>query len=295
MKSSVVVLAVLLGTSIASAQTRTIYLNRNGVAVRPGANDSRTNRSSLVNVEASIPRWETTDAMWSETVTCLREMFAPFAVELVETDPGDVQHIEAVFGGTAAMLGFPFTAGGVAPFSTTCKPIENAIVFTFTQSLPASSKVVCEIMAQEIAHSYGLDHVLLASDVMTYLSYAGKRAFQDVEADCGEDSPRPCGAPGYASCRARQNSYQVLLEQLGPAGAHDEENNDNNENNDNDDEAADGDAPTDTPVDDPPVDDANIGCAASTGGGYALPSLAVLLALLRSRKRDRRQNSYVNV
>jgi uncharacterized protein (TIGR03382 family) len=278
MKSCVVVLAVLLGTSLASARSRTIYLNRNGVTVRPGANDASTNRSSLVTAERSIPRWETTDVMWSETVTCLREMFAPFAVELVETDPGDVPHIEAVFGGTAAMLGFQVAAGGVAPFSTTCRLIESSMVFTFTDTLPASSKVVCEVMAQEIAHTYGLDHVLLASDAMTYLSYADKRAFQDEEADCGETSPRPCGAPGYPSCRARQNSYQVLLERLGPAGAHDEDD------EDDDDDAADGSAPPDTAVDDPPVDDPNLGCAATTGGGYALPVLALLLAPLRSRR-----------
>ena len=51
-------------------------------------------------------------------------------------------------------------------------------MFTFTQAIPnITARQACEIMSQEVAHSYGLDHELLASDPMTYLSYNGNRAF----------------------------------------------------------------------------------------------------------------------
>lgn len=202
----------------ARANSRLIFLNRGGVTLYPGTSDARNNRSSLIQAQASIPPWNASPELWSETVTCLREIYAPFDVGFTETDPGDVPHIEAVFGGSASMLSLPARAGGVAPFSTGCKVIENSIVFAFTDVLPESSKVICEVMAQEIAHSYGLDHVLLAPDPMTYLSYAGKRSFQDTSAECGELSPRPCGVPGYTSCRARQNSYELLAQRLGEAG-----------------------------------------------------------------------------
>jgi hypothetical protein len=73
-------------------------------------------------------------------------------------------------------------------------------------------------MAQEVAHSYGLDHELLASDPMTYLSYNGKRTFKDQTVSCGESQPRPCGIGG-TSCRPNQNSVQLLNARLGTADA----------------------------------------------------------------------------
>jgi uncharacterized protein (TIGR03382 family) len=91
-------------------------------------------------------------------------------------------------------------------------------VFTFTNAFTFSSREACEIMAQEVAHSYGLDHQLLASDPMTYLSYTGNRSFQDQAVSCGESTARPCGINGSV-CRPNQNSVALLRERLGLADA----------------------------------------------------------------------------
>ncbi len=257
-------------SATASAVSRTIYLNRSGITVMPGASDARTNHSSLVTAKATIPEWNRSETLWTETVSCLRDIYAPFDVEITETDPGDAPHIEAVFGGSGPLLKLP-RAGGVSPMSTRCNVVEHSIVFIFTEDLPESSKTICEVAAQEIAHSYGLDHELLASDPMTYLSYAGKRAFQDTLADCGEVSARACGVPGYASCRAKQNSYELLLERLGPAQ-----------------EQPDPDEPmlpqTDDSDDPDAVDDASVGCSAGHRGGW-LGAVLLFGVLWRSRRR----------
>ena len=215
---------VVLDTDVAPAaraQSRTIYLNKNGVTLTPGANDSRMNRSSIIASQVTVPAWNVSSAVWTQTVTCLREMFAPYDVQITETDPGDMPHIEAVFGGSLSSLGLSGNFSGVSPFSSSCKVIENSIVFTFTDVIPQKAQVACEIMAQEIAHSYGLDHQLLAADPMSYLSYAGAKKFQNVTAECGETSPRPCAAPGAAMCRASQNSHALLMERIGAAGTGD--------------------------------------------------------------------------
>src|SRR5207237_5849116 len=99
--------------------------------------------------------------------------------QVTDRDPGNTPHIEAVFGGSPQDLGMPSSVGGVSPFSASCGVIEGSIVFAFTNVLSTSPQRICEVMAQEIAHSYGLDHELLASDPMTYLGYQGNRAFQD--------------------------------------------------------------------------------------------------------------------
>ena len=202
----------------AIAQSRVIYLNHTGVVLRPGNNDSTTNTSSIPSQQVSIPAWNTDAQTWSDTVSCFKDLWSRFDVQVVDQDPGNVPHIEAIFGGTPDLVGLPSNVGGVSPFTTDCSIIENSIVFTFTGAIPnITSREACEIMAQEVAHSYGLDHELLASDPMTYLSYSGNRAFQDQAVSCGEYSSRACGING-STCRANQNSVQLLLARVGTAG-----------------------------------------------------------------------------
>jgi hypothetical protein len=200
---------------------RIIYLNRHGITLTPGADDSRIGRSSLVSSAITIPPWDASEALWSKTVSCLRAMYARFDVEITDVDPGAAPHVEAVFGGSPTLLGFGERVAGIAPFSTRCRTIENAIVLTFTDALPDVAQVPCEIMAQEIGHSYGLDHELLGSDPMTYLPFDGMRSFQDQLVSCGEWEPRACGAPGYAACSEMQSSVALLTERLGRAGEGD--------------------------------------------------------------------------
>ncbi len=199
---------------VGRAESRTIYLNRDGVVLRPGDNDSAQNISSVVTQPTVIAGWDIDDGTWSETVACVRDMYSRFDVVVTDRDPGDVPHIEAVFGGHPADVGLPDNVAGVSPFTTDCAIIERSIVFTFTDVIEDDAQVMCEVMAQEIAHSYGLDHELLPEDPMTYLTYFGNRSFQDEMADCGEYGERMCGIEGSV-CRERQNSVTLLTERLG--------------------------------------------------------------------------------
>ncbi len=206
--------------NVALAQSRLVYLNHTGVTLAPGDNDSRTNKSTVVNAQTTFGAWNPGVTVWNDTVSCMREIFSRFDITITETDPGSTPHIEAVFGGTPQQVGLDASVAGVSPFTTDCSIIENSVVFTFTAAYTFSAREACEIMAQEVAHSYGLDHELLASDPMTYLPYAGNREFQDTQAQCGEDmsAPRQCGINGNV-CRATQNSVQLLTERVGLADA----------------------------------------------------------------------------
>jgi hypothetical protein len=203
------------------AQSRILYLNKDGATLMPGANDSRTNHTWLVSTPVTLPAWDASASLWAETVACVRGMFAHYDLTITENDPQDMPHIEAVFGGSPNQLGLGPRVAGVAPFSTSCRTIDNAIVITFAEAIPQVAQLACEVMSQEIAHAFGLDHELLAPDPMTYLAYTGKRSFQDQLASCGESVARPCGVPGRPSCRAQQNSFELLVERVGAAGAGD--------------------------------------------------------------------------
>ena len=200
----------------ALAQSRIIYLNRKGVTLYPGNDDARTNRSSIVSGTSQVPAWNTSETNWAATVACMKDMFARWDVTVTDQDPGMVPHMEAVFGGSPQNVGMPSGVGGVSPFTQDCAVIENSIVFTFTNVMGNNPQTICEVMAQEVAHSYGLDHEMLASDPMTYLSYNGKRTFKDQTVSCGEYQNRACGIGGSV-CRPNQNSVQLLNQRLGLA------------------------------------------------------------------------------
>jgi hypothetical protein len=209
--------ATLAATAPAGlAKSRTIYLNRQGAALTPGQNNSQANTSTIVPRAVHVPGWSASAADWAATVACLRDLWSRFDVAITEEDPGATPHIEAVFTRSPADVGMTDHIGGVSPFTSNCSVIEHSIVFVFTDNLPKRPRTICEIMSQEIGHSYGLDHELLAADPMTYLSYAGERQFQDQDAACGETTARPCGVAGH-TCRATQNSVQLLRARLGAA------------------------------------------------------------------------------
>ena len=198
----------------ALAVSRVVYLNKNGVTLSPGVNDSRINRSTIATQPTTIPPWTVNAATWAATVSCMREIFSPFDITIVDIDPGTTPHIEAVFGGSPTQFGMANNIAGLSPFTADCSTVENSIVFTFTTVTGSDPRLVCEIQAQEVAHSYGLDHVLLASDLMTYLPFTGRRWFQNQNASCGEDKQRPCGLNGSV-CRGDQNSVSMLIERVG--------------------------------------------------------------------------------
>jgi Bacterial Ig domain len=207
------------GASSTVAQSKVIYLNKSGVTLDPGDNDARTNKSTLAKQRTQIPPWNTSDATWQATVSCMKELFAPFDVTIVTTDPGPtVQHIEAVFGGRPQVLSMDTKVMGVAPFKSDCTILENAMVFTFTDNFPNDARTACEVQAQEVAHAFGLDHERLPTDPLTYMRYDGNRSFQNQLAECGETKARMCGVAGSTSCRGKQNSVALLFDRLGAKG-----------------------------------------------------------------------------
>jgi uncharacterized protein (TIGR03382 family) len=252
----------------ARAHSRVIYLNHDGVILRPGDNDSSRQVSSIVAAPTAIGGWDVDDDTWSATVACVAGIYAPFDVTVTDVDPGDVPHIEAVIGGAPGDVGLPDNVAGVSPFTSDCSIIEGSIVFTFTDVLPDDPQTVCEVSAQEIAHSFGLDHEMLPSDPMTYLPYDGARRFEDTMASCGEFADRKCGING-TMCRQRQNSVALLEQRLGARGAS-STSGDGSAANDDDDSAA---GPR-----------AAGGCAAA-GGGAGLAMALAWFGVLRRRRR----------
>jgi MYXO-CTERM domain-containing protein len=194
-----------------STATPILYLNpcREGCFLEPGADDARTNRSSIVAFPAELEPFPWNDDVWARTVRCVQRLYAPFEITVTDVDPGNVIHTENIVAGHPRDIGQPGDVGGIAPLA--CGGLENAISFSFAAAIGEDIESLCHTIGQETAHAFGLDHELLCSDPMTYLPRCGEKAFQRIDAPCGEHEPRRC-----LCGEAFQNSHLTLLALLGP-------------------------------------------------------------------------------
>lgn len=200
-----------------------VYLNREGATLLAGVDDASKNHSSLVrsakHASVAFPPFEGSHAQWTSVVECVRDRFAPFAVDVVDQRPVEPGYIMVMIGGTAKLFdAAQAIAGedhehavrtGLSPFNG--ETIPGAVVLVFAKTLHNNPRTVCETAGMEIGHAYGLDHEMDCRDLMTYLPLCGPRRFVDQAVPCGEQNPRDCRHGGRL-----QNSYARLLEILGP-------------------------------------------------------------------------------
>ena len=221
----------------AVAPYNTIFLNRcaNGCSVKSGNNDSRYGTSPIVSGNHVLSKFTFGDVVWKQVTACVRDTFAPFNVVITDTDPGTANHFEIMIGGIPQDLGFPMGYGGVSANGCGNPYIPNALVFDFatvwSNGAPTCGATcvedICSTAAQEIAHSFGMDHSHNKLDPMTYFNYAGRKYFQTTSDQCGSDcvsgqSPSGQTCTGtdnqvHSCCQsgATQNSSALLTSLFG--------------------------------------------------------------------------------
>jgi MYXO-CTERM domain-containing protein len=201
------------------APCRLIYLNNclsepNGnCVVRSGFESSINDTSSIISGTRTISGFDYPE-IWDEVVQCVRDTYAPFDIEITDVDPGTACHWENIVAGSPTEAGFSNGVGGVSPFS--CGIINNSITYTFANIYGPDVVDICWTVAQETAHSWGLEHEVLQNDPMTYLQGStlpgGFKRFQNQTANCGEFQARTCDCGGTT-----QNSYAMIMDIFGAA------------------------------------------------------------------------------
>jgi hypothetical protein len=196
----------------AGPPSRIIYLNNckktNGCTVYSGQENSLTQHSSIINGTIHLSAFGSSDAVWQQVMTCVKQTYAPFAITVTDVDPGNVPHWETMVAGLPTEAGQPNGVAGVSPFS--CGVISNSITYAFANVLQGDVNQICWTVAQETAHSFGLDHEYLAPDPMTYLDGSYPKRFQNTNAQCGRNQVEACMCGG-----ATQNSYKLINQLFG--------------------------------------------------------------------------------
>ncbi|MEO8701698.1 MAG: Ig-like domain-containing protein [Kofleriaceae bacterium] len=198
--------------AVPQIDSKKIFLHRCGAAnpctvARAGSTNSTLvpDRSNIIGVtQGTLSAFSRGDTVWNNVVQCMRQTFGPFDVEITDVDPGSAAHYEIMIGGTAPELGMPASFGGVSP--GTCGSIPSSLVFVF-DVWQSNVNAICSTAAQEIAHSWALDHETEPSDPMTYFSYTGQRFFKNAAVTCGSDCVNGV-APGGLACTGQTHQCQ---------------------------------------------------------------------------------------
>lgn len=130
----------------------------------------------------------------------LDEWYKDYNVVFTLKRPTSV-HYTAIITSSGAWCNQGPTVGGVAPIN--CTNLEGFTSFAFLCGINA--KACAAIVAQEQAHTVGLTHSTSRADIM----------YPSVQAEVAGFENRENPVSG-GLCRKTQNSYQMMLERLGP-------------------------------------------------------------------------------
>ncbi len=197
------------------AKQGVIFVNFDGATLSGGDDDSRANRSLMF--QGNFPAYGQ-GSKREAVMQAVRQDWAPFNVIVTDSRPASGDY-------TMNMTGPLNFVGpgvlGVALVDCNDAWTHNNVTFAFhSANDPFSASTQATTIGQEVAHSYGLEHVDEPGDIMNPQNAGGDPSFRD---ECIPIVPGnngiACGQQHAAQCGtgSKQNSYRELLALFGPA------------------------------------------------------------------------------
>ena len=203
-----VVFAAALAAPRAAGAVDVVYLNRcvGNCQVTAGPDSALARTSTIPPGNATLTEFPFSTATFDATAACVRGLLAKYAISVVTVDPG-IARREVILAGVATQLGQP--SGTIAVSPTGIKP--DVLTFVFAQTVGDDSLLLCQLAAQQVGFTYGLDFVTDCHDAMGF-TFCSPRAFTNVAAQCGDNAPRTCWYGGTT-----QNSDVLMSQRAGLA------------------------------------------------------------------------------
>lgn len=199
------------GEPKAASQGR-IFVNFDGAQLSSGWDDSHTDTTQIGECAGSFAAYgEGTKR--DAVMQAVRDDWAPYNVIITDSRPASGDYTMNMTGPSN-----PFGGGvlGIAPLDCDDSQTHNNITFAFhSVNDQFDASTTATTIGQEVAHSYGLEHVDEPGDIMNPYNAGGDPSFTDNcltvvgGSQCGSQHAAECGSGGS------QNSHQELMTLFG--------------------------------------------------------------------------------
>jgi len=189
-----------------------IFVNFDGAQLSDGWDDSTNDVTQISELVGSFAAYGAGD-MREAVMQAVRNDWEPFNVVVTDSRPASGSYTMNMTGPTN-----PFGGGvlGIAPLDCDDSQTHDNITYAFHSANDGfSAATQATTIGQEVAHSYGLEHVDNPADVMNPYNAGGDASFTDQcitivqGVVCGSQHAAECGSSG------QQNSYAELMTLFG--------------------------------------------------------------------------------
>jgi hypothetical protein len=188
------------------AKSNVFFLNYDGVTIKyTGAFDDSSQNISMFQDFAMTYSPYGEGAKRAASLQAVKTDWAKYNVVITDTRPGGGNYTMGVYSPTN-----PFGGGvlGIAPLDCNDELARNIVFAYHSVNDQFSASTQATTMSQEIAHSYGLEHVSEPSDVMNPYNAGGDPSFLNKcltldgggnPIQCGQQHSEFCGGSGQNS------------------------------------------------------------------------------------------------
>jgi hypothetical protein len=194
-----------------AAKHGVIFVNFDAIELQQGFDDSHADVSAIFG--GAFAAFGGDDSARVAVMDAVRTDWAQYDVTVVDSRPASGDYTMNVTSPTNPIGGGVL---GIAPLDCDDAQTHNNITFAFHGAGDGfGPSVVATTIGQEVAHSYGLEHVDDPSDILNPFNAGGDPSFRDVclpivqGGMCAAQHERHCGSA------VSQNSHLELLELFG--------------------------------------------------------------------------------